>query len=125
MTLTDGLLFWVVGLVGAHQLVTRLPTWPGPAPLFWFMQLANLATVGMLLTIGLPTFTGNLRIFNFVFAALLTFHTVSNNNAWGTERRRRKKEAGQTEDEQKAAILAALDAGENKANAGGREENEP
>ncbi len=116
MTLTDALLFWVVGLVGVHQLVTRLPSWPGPAPLFWAVQLANLTTVGMLLTIGLPTFTGNLRIFNFVFAALLTFHTVSNNNVWGAERRRRRKEATTVEDEQKAAILAALDAGEKKAN---------
>ncbi|MEC7949305.1 MAG: hypothetical protein VX265_17185 [Myxococcota bacterium] len=110
MTPGDWILFAVVSVLATNHVLIRLPGWQQRAWLFWLVQLLNMSAAGVLLLEGLPGFSGNLSVVNYVLALLFVVRAVQNNNRWG----RRGQDGRQSDeaDERKAAILAALRRGE-------------
>ena len=117
MTPGDWILFAVVGTLATNHVLIRLPGWEQRAWLFWLVQLMNLGASGYLLAAGLPGFTDNLTVVNYVLALLFIVRTVQNNNRWG--KRARGAAGGADDDSRKAAIREALRRGEAAANADG------
>lgn len=117
MTPGDWILFAVVGTLATNHVLIRLPGWEQRAWLFWLVQLMNLGASAYLLAAGLPGFTDNLTVVNYVLALLFIVRTVQNNNRWG--KRDRGAAGGSDDDARKAAIREALRRGEAAASADG------
>ncbi len=79
MDLDTWLLFGTVGLMIANRALHVGERWYRRKALFWTIQLANFAVACVLVTVGIPGFTGVLRIVNLMLAGLLILHTVQNN----------------------------------------------
>lgn len=110
MTVGDWILFAVVGALATNHVLIRLPGWQQRAWLFWLVQLMNLAAAGFLLAVGLPGFSGNLVVVNYVMALLFIVRAVQNNNRWG--KRNKGPQQAADADAKKAAIREALRRGE-------------
>lgn len=110
MTPGDWILFAVVGALATNHVLIRLPGWQGRAWLFWLVQLMNLVAAGYLVGVGLPGFTGNLGVVNYVMALLFVVRAVQNNNRWG--KRGRAATDAAAGDARKEAIREALRKGE-------------
>jgi hypothetical protein len=116
MTPGDWILFAVVGALATNHVLIRLPGWQDRAWMFWLVQLMNLVAAGFLVGVGLPGFSGNLAVVNYVMALLFIVRAVQNNNRWG---KRARAHAGvEDADARKEAIREALRRGESKADAG-------
>ncbi len=79
MDLDSWLLFGTVGLMLANRALHLGEHWYRRKALFWTLQLLNFAGACLLVTLGIPGFTGVLRIVNLMLAGLLVLHTVQNN----------------------------------------------
>lgn len=112
MTPGDWILFAIVGALATNHVLIRLPGWADRAWLFWIVQLMNLAAAGFLVGVGLPGFSGNLAVVNYVMALLFIVRAVQNNNRWGKRKRAQVQE--QDTDARKDAIRAALRRGESQ-----------
>lgn len=112
MTPGDWILFVVVGALASNHLLLRL-SW-----MFWPVQLMNLAAAGYLVGVGLPGFSGNLTVVNYVMALLFIVRAVQNNNRWGKRRGRRANAADGDAEARKEAIREALRRGESQRESG-------
>lgn len=110
MNVGDWILFAVVGTLATNHVLIRLPGWEQRAWLFWLVQLMNLAAAVFLLAVGLPGFSGNLAVVNYVMALLFIVRAVQNNNRWGKRDRGGPKAVDA--DAKKEAIREALRRGE-------------
>ncbi len=110
MNLDDALFFLVAGMLGTNHLLVRLPGWEDRVWLFWGVQALNVGATSYLLAWGLPGFTGNLRVVNYVFALLFLIRAVQNNGRWGEVRRRRQTDPDV--EARKEQIREALQRGE-------------
>ena len=79
MDLDSWLLFATVGLMLANRALHLGEQWYRRKALFWTIQLLNFTGACLLVTLGIPGFTGVLRIVNLMLAGLLVLHTVQNN----------------------------------------------
>ena len=108
MDLDTWLLLGTVGLMLANRALHLGEHWYRRRAVFWAVQLSNFAVACLLVTFGIPGFTGVLRIVNLMLGGLLILHTVQNNrhylNAW--------REHGQLPDDareaKRAQVLARL-----------------
>jgi hypothetical protein len=112
MTPGDWILFVVVGALASNHLLLRL-SW-----MFWPVQLMNLAAAGYLVGVGLPGFSGNLTVVNYVMALLFIVRAVQNNNRWGKRKGRRATAADGDAEARKEAIREALRRGESQRESG-------
>jgi len=110
MTLADWVFFAVVATLATNHVLVRLPGWERRTLLFWLVQAMNVGCASWVLAYGLPGFTGNLEVVNWVVGLIFLVRAVQNNGRW-TKARRALKEGG-SDDEEKARIRAALQAGE-------------
>ena len=110
MTLADWVFFAVVATLAINHLLVRLPGWERRTLLFWLVQAMNVACASWLFTVGLPDFEGNLSVVNWVVGLIFLVRAVQNNGRWSEARRAAR--TGQPEDDTKAQIRAALQAGE-------------
>ena len=106
----DWIFFAIVGTLATNHVLIRLPGWEQRSWLFWLVQLMNLSASGFLLAVGLPGFSGNLAVVNYVLALMFIVRAVQNNNRWGA--RDRGSADGTAEDAGKEAIRDALRRGE-------------
>lgn len=111
MTAGDAALFAVLGWLGLHQVLSRIPGIEGRQAAFLLIQIINLTVISGLLTIGVPSLTGNLKVFNWIIALLLVLHTWQNTAAYSAARRARKQALTDQDAAKRAQIAAALAAG--------------
>lgn len=113
MTFSDWMLFAVIGGLVLNHVILRLPRWEQRMPLFWTLQILNIAAASYLLVKGIPEFKENLPIANWMLGLLFIFHGVTNNQrlqqVWIEKRAARRN----TGEDQRQAIRAALQANKN------------
>ena len=73
------LILIVAALLGINHMLLRLPKWEYRMGVFWSVQLTNLTAVILLLTIGIPGFSGATKAVNWVLGLLFILHIVTNN----------------------------------------------
>jgi hypothetical protein len=110
MTLADWVFFAVVATLATNHVLVRLPGWERRTLLFWLVQAMNVACASWLFAEGLPDFDGNLSVVNWVVGLIFLVRAVQNNGRWTEARRASRTRV--PEDDAKAQIRAALQAGE-------------
>lgn len=108
----DAVLLAVVAVLASNHVLVRLPGWQRRPVVFWLAQLANLAAAVFVMAVGIPGLHGDLTIFNWVFGLLFVVRIVQNNQRYSAARREAREADAQDDDARRAAILAALEAGE-------------
>lgn len=83
MDWSTGLLLGTVTLMVANRALHVGARWHERRGLFWTVQLLNFSLACLLVTVGIPGFSGILRIVNLMLAGLLILHTVQNNRRYG------------------------------------------
>ena len=112
MTIGDVALFGVVGWLALHQVLIRVPALEGSKAAFLLIQITNLTVISGLLSVGVPSLSGDLKVFNWIIALLLVVHTWQNTARYGELRRARLKNQVDADAARRAAVTAALAAGE-------------
>jgi len=80
MDVSTKTLLAVVAVMALNQLVMRIGALHGRPPVFWGLQLANIACGTALLVWGLPGFV-TLPVISWVLALLFFFRTIVNNQS--------------------------------------------
>lgn len=111
MTLGDAVLFAVLGWLGLHQVLTRIPGLERSKAAFLSIQIINLTVISALLSVGIPSLTGNLKVFNWIIALLLVVHTFQNTAAYSAARRARLQGQRADAEAKRDEVAAALAAG--------------
>jgi hypothetical protein len=111
MTAGDAVLFAVLGWLGLHQVLTRIPGLERSQAAFLSIQIVNLTVISALLSVGIPSLTGNLKVFNWIIALLLVVHTFQNTTAYSAARRARLQGQRDDADAKREQVAAALAAG--------------
>lgn len=114
MTLDDALLLGVLAWLAAHHPLLGLSIFAGRAAPLLVVQIINLLIISGLLTWGLPSLVGDLRVFNWIVALLMVLHTWQNTARYAAQRAARKRVRDAEDDARRAAISAALAAGDTK-----------
>ena len=91
MDTTTWILFGVVLVIAANQLVVRIPLLIGSRTGFWGIQLLDITVALTLLIFGLPGFE-HFPPVRVILALLLLWHVAQNNHARTAWRRRRVQE---------------------------------
>lgn len=111
MDLSTATLFGVVLLLGFNRaafLNERIFERPR---LFWGVQLTNLAGACYMVLVGVPGFTGSMRVVNTMMGGLLVLHIVVNNRRYAAWIRARAAQVDTADEERRAALAARLAAG--------------
>jgi hypothetical protein len=87
MDTTTWMLFGVVLVLAANQLVVRIPLLIGSKTGFWGIQLLDISLAVALLIFGLPGFEHYPPV-RVILALLLLWHVAQNNHALTAWRRR-------------------------------------
>ena len=112
MTLDDALLLGVLAWLAAHHPLLGLPIFAGRAAPLILVQVINLLIISGLLTWGLPSLVGQLKVFNWIVALLFVLHTWQNTARFQAQRAARRASQDEAEGARRRAIAAALAAGE-------------
>jgi len=96
MDTTTWILFGVVLVIAANQLVVRIPLLIGSKTGFWGIQLLDVALATALLMFGLPGFE-HFPPVRVILALLLLWHVAQNNQARTAWRRRMVQERREEE----------------------------
>jgi hypothetical protein len=107
----DLVLFGVVAALGVNHVVLRIPGLEGRLGPFAVAQGLNLGAIVLLGTLGVPGFTGGMKVMNFVLCGLFVLHAIQNTNRWAAARAEARSSAA---DEKRARIAAALQRGEER-----------
>jgi hypothetical protein len=107
------LILVVVALLGINHMVFRLPGWEDRPAVFWGVQLTNLTTVILLLTIGIPGFAGATHAINWVLGLLFVLHIVTNNGRLVAAKTGASESADSALNVKRDQIKAALQRGNN------------
>lgn len=110
--LRENALLIVIAAMAINHLVMRVHALRGIAPVFWGLQLVNLAVGSGLILLGIPGFE-DLPAVPWLISLLFFFRVVQNNNArqaWLIERVREERHGDEAS--VKAAFLEALRKGE-------------
>lgn len=101
---------WVILAAAALLGINRL-IWVGRRyrrARFFGIQLLNILGASYMILWGVPQFTGQLVVANYVLAAVIVFHAVQNNRRVQREAEERSDESDEEEDARRAAVLARL-----------------
>ena len=101
---------WVILAVAALLGINRL-IWVGTRHRrvrFFSIQILNILGACYMVLWGVPQFTGQLKVANYVLAAVIVFHAVQNNRRVQREARERDEEGDRDEDARRAAVRARL-----------------
>ena len=112
MTLSDVLLFSVIGVLATNQVLLRLPRWDQRMWVFWPLQSINLLVGCSLLIWGLPDLQEIAPFANWMLGLLFLFHVVSHNLRLQRARRDHRGTQSDAEAARHEQIRAALLAGE-------------
>ncbi len=112
MTLDTWLLLGTILLMVANRGMHVLSDWHRRKAVFWSVQLANLVVACLLVTLGIPGFTGPLKIVNLLLAGLLVLHIVQNNRHYLLAWRRGEEPVDEEREARRAAVLEKLKAPE-------------
>jgi hypothetical protein len=113
MDIGTTLILVVAALLGINHMVFRLPGWENRTVLFWGVQFTNLTTVILLLTIGIPGFSGATHAINWVLGLLFVLHIVTNNGRLVAAKTGEFAAADSALNEKRDQIKAALHRGNN------------
>ncbi len=91
MDLTTWILFGVVLVIAANQLVVRIPVLIGSTAGFWGIQILDVGLAVAMLVFGLPGFE-HFPPVKVILALLLLWHVAQNNHARTAWSRRRSLE---------------------------------
>lgn len=105
----DAVLFGVVAALGVNHVLLRIPGLEGRTVPFAIAQALNLGAIVLLGTLGVPGFTGGMKVMNFVLAGLFVLHAIQNTNRWAAARAEAR---GAADEAKRARIAAALQRGE-------------
>jgi hypothetical protein len=112
MNVGDALFLGVVAALGVNHLLVRLPGWERRAWLFVLVQISNVGIASGLAGFGLPTLSGNIRVFNYVLALLFVMRAVQNNRRWSDARRAARRTADRADAARAERVREALRRGE-------------
>ena len=82
MTLSDSLLLGMVAILAINYAATRLPGWNHRPRIFWSTQIINLVAGSYIFYYGIPDFSAQLDIVNYLIGLLFFYHVVENNFRW-------------------------------------------
>ena len=113
MDIGTTLILVVTALLGINHMVFRLPGWENRTALFWCVQFTNLTAVILLLTLGIPGFSGATHAINWVLGLLFVLHIVTNNGRLVAAKTGATEAADSALNEKRDQIKAALHRGNN------------
>lgn len=114
MDFSTAVLFAVAALLGANQVVFRIPGWERRRFVFWAVQLVNLSAAVMVLIWGLPGFEQTAAVaVKWVLGLLLVLHIITNNQR--LVRALQDSSSGPVADAKRSRIKAALAAARARA----------
>ena len=105
------LILVVAALLGVNHMLLRLPRWEHRMGIFWTVQFTNLTAVILLLTIGIPGFSGATHAINWVLGLLFILHIVTNNGRLVAARKGASSDQEDALNEKRDQIKAALQRG--------------
>ncbi|HJN76715.1 MAG TPA: hypothetical protein QGF58_22490 [Myxococcota bacterium] len=101
---------WVIVGVAALLGINRL-IWVGKRHRrirFFGIQLLNILGACYMILWGVPQFTGQLQVANWVLAAVIVFHAVQNNRRVQREAQEASDDDTDEDDARRAAVMARL-----------------
>jgi len=104
---------WVILAVAALLGINRL-IWVGRRhrrARFFSIQALNIAGASYMILWGVPQFTGQLAVANYVLAAVIVFHAVQNNRRVQREAQEASQDDASEDDARRAAVRARLKSG--------------
>jgi hypothetical protein len=114
MDFSSAVLFAIAALLGANQVVFRIPGWEHRRIVFWGVQLLNLCAAVMVLIWGLPGFEQTVaEAVKWVLGLLLVLHIITNNQR--LVRALQDGSSGPEVDAKRSRIKAALAAASARA----------
>ena len=93
MTNTDLVFMVLVGIIGLNQFVIRTHQWKTRMWLFWIVQLSSVSFGSWLILWGIPGFTEELDVINWLVGLLFINHAVRNHMRLQKFQRQQKEEA--------------------------------
>ncbi|MBX2803226.1 MAG: hypothetical protein KTR31_36435 [Myxococcales bacterium] len=111
MDQSNWVLFGLVALIGANQLLVRMPVVRSQPLAFWALNVVDLVVGGLVLGFGLPGYD-HAPIVSWVVGLLLVLHVAQNlqlRSSWEQEKR---KEAQAERDAERKARRQAREAAE-------------
>ena len=90
MTETDLIFMALVALLAINQFVIRTKQWEKRQWLFWFLQLSSVLYGSWVIIWGIPGFTGQLNIINWLVGLLFYYHAARNYIRFQAFQRRQK-----------------------------------
>ena len=91
MTLSDSLLLGMVAILAINYAATRLPGWHHRFYLFWGAQIINLIAGSYVFYFGIPDFSAQLDVVNYLIGLLFFYHVVENNIRWQKFQQKEKR----------------------------------
>ena len=86
------LLAAMVGILGINHLLMRFQLYLKFPPIYWVIQLINLAIIAYVLILGLPGLTGQAKLINWIIGLVVAMHLVQNHGAVLSARSQARRE---------------------------------
>ena len=91
MSDTDLIFMVLIVLLAVNQFVIRTKQWEQREWLFWFLQLSSVLYGSWVLIWGIPGFTGQLNVINWLVGLLFYYHAARNYLRFQKYKQRQKK----------------------------------
>ena len=78
MSETDLIFLCLMGILGVNQFVVRTKQWETRMWLFWSLQLSSVLFGSWVLLWGIPGFSGELNVINWLVGLLFFYHAARN-----------------------------------------------
>ena len=90
MSDTDLIFMVLIALLATNQFVIRTKQWEQRQWLFWFLQLSSVLYGSWVIIWGIPGFTGQLNVINWLVGLLFYYHAARNYIRFQDFQRRQK-----------------------------------
>ena len=91
MSDTDLIFMILIVILAINQFVIRTKQWEHREWLFWFLQLSSVLYGSWVLIWGIPGFTGQLNVINWLVGLLFYYHAARNYLRFQQFKQRQKK----------------------------------